>query len=395
MSSNGVLSGDLRFICLADCFQILGGNNSTGTLTIESPYVSASGSISFVDGNPVNASSGTLRGLDAIYPLFGWVEGTFEFQEEIPKSEQVVTSSRMEIVLDALRMLDDGLIEKVGPVSVDRFSPAVGGGSVRGGRNSLAVIRGPLADYMYVIDEEGFHDGVKIVTEGGHGTWIWVILEGTVAMTRNTAKGTLNIAKLGEGSFIGTMGSFVQRDYVRNATLSAVGDIQLGVLDTQRLNKEYAGLSPDFKALILSLDNRLRKITDKTVELHENGQAAKGPTEGTDVILNQGGTGGGIFSISKGKAYVVRSGQQGDLPLFVLEEGDIFGDVPFLDAGHEPRCAKVLGSEDLELKRLDPVKLRQEYNQLSQTLRNLVDNTCTCVSVTTRMAFHMQDRTGA
>ena len=131
------------------------------------------------------------------------------------------------------------------------------------------------------------------------------------------------------------------------------------------------------------------------MELHENSQATKGPTEDMDVILNQGGTGGGIFSISKGTAYVVRSGQQGDLLLFALEEGDVFGDVPFLDAGHEPRCAKVLGSGDLELKKLDPVKLRQEYNQLSQTLRNLVDNTCTCVFVTTRMAFHLQDRKGA
>jgi CRP-like cAMP-binding protein len=394
MSSDAVLSGDLRFISLADCFQILGGNNSTGTLTIESPYVSTSGSIFFIDGNPVNASSGSLLGLDAIYPLFGWIEGTFEFREEIPQPKQVVTSSRMEIVLDALRMLDDGLIEKVGPVSVDS-AHAAGDGSSRGGRNAQPVIRGPLADYMYVIDEEGFRDGVKIVTEGGHGTWIWVILEGTVAMTRNTAKGTLNIAKLGEGSFIGTMTSFVQRDYARNSTVSAVGDIQLGVLDSERLNREYAALSPDFKALVLSLDKRLRKITDKTVELHENGQAANGPTQDTEVILNQDDTGGGVFFIKKGKAYVVRSAQKGDLPLFSLGVGDVFGDVPFLDAGHEPRCAKVVGSKDLELKKLDPVMLRQEYNQLSKTLRNLVDNTCTCVSVTTRMAFHLQDRTGA
>jgi CRP-like cAMP-binding protein len=395
MASNAVLSGDLRFISLADCFQILGGNNSTGTLTIESPYVSTAGSISFLDGNPVNAKSGNLHGLDAIYPLFGWVEGTFEFREEIPEPEQVVTSSRMEIVLDALRMLDDGLIEKVGPVSVDSIYPAASDGLDRGSQGAQAVIRGPLADYMYVIDEEGFHDGVKIVTEGGHGTWIWVILEGTVAMTRNTAKGTLHITKLGEGSFIGTMTSFVQRDYVRNATVSALGDIQLGVLDTQRLNKEYVGLSPGFKALILSLDNRLRKITDKAVELHENSLATNETPEDTEMIMDQGATGGGIFSITKGKAYVVRSGQQGDLPLFTLEEGDVFGDVPFLDTGHEPRCAKVLGSEDLEFEKMDPVILRQEYNQLSQTLKNLVDNTCTCVSVTTRMAFHLQDRKGA
>jgi hypothetical protein len=391
MSGNAVLSGDLRFICLADCFQILGGNNSTGTLHITTPYVSTPGMVFFVDGNPVDASNGTLQGLDAVYPLFGWVEGAFEFFEETAHGKQVINNSRMEIVLDALRMLDDGLIQKVGSSSSGHAFDASSSGVEHGSGGRQPVIRGPLADYMYVIDEEDFHDGVSVVTEGGHGTWIWVILEGLVAMTRETKKGTMDIAKLGEGSFIGTLTSFLKRDYIRNATIRAVGDIQLGVLDTQRLHREYATLSTDFKALVLSLDNRLKKVTDKAVALYENGGHVNESVQDVKVVLNERNTNGGVFFIKKGKAYVVRQTQQGDLPLLSLEKGDVFGDVRFLNAGHETRCASVVGSQDLEVEKLDPVMLRQEYDRLSQTLRNLIDNTCTCLSVTTRMVFRLQD----
>ncbi|UCF58148.1 MAG: DUF4388 domain-containing protein, partial [Deltaproteobacteria bacterium] len=59
MPDKAVLAGTLSFIGLGDLFQILGGNNSTGVLRIKSQYVSNLGIIYFVNGNPVNASSGS------------------------------------------------------------------------------------------------------------------------------------------------------------------------------------------------------------------------------------------------------------------------------------------------------------------------------------------------
>ncbi|MBW2108583.1 MAG: DUF4388 domain-containing protein, partial [Deltaproteobacteria bacterium] len=288
MPDNAVLSGDLRFISLADCFQILGGNNSTGTLRITCPYVSTPGLIYIVDGTPINAQCGSLHGLDAVYPLFGWSEGTFEFYEEPVNAEPTIKSGRMEIVLDALRMLDDGLIERVGPTSSGEWPGATKTGSIKGAGGVVPVIRGPLADYMYVIDEEEYHDGVKIVTEGGHGNWIWVILEGMVEMTRDTAKGTMHLARLAEGSFIGSLTSFLQRDYIRHATVRAVGDIQLGILDTQRLYKEHANLSAEFRDLVLSLDHRLCNTTDKAVELFESKGMETPSDPGAQTLIAQG-----------------------------------------------------------------------------------------------------------
>jgi CRP-like cAMP-binding protein len=386
MQDNAVFAGDLCFISLADCFQILGSNNSTGILKISSPYTAFLGTIHFVDGNPVNGHNGSLQGIDAIYSLFGWLDGSFEFFEDEVQVERAVHSGRMEIVLDALRMLDDGLVEKIGPetcrvVSVSQADPAG-----TGLRERLPLMKGPLVDYMHIIDEEGFRDGVTIVSEGGHGSWIWVILEGTVRVARQTEKGSMNIARLGEGCFIGALTSFLRRDYARNASVIAEGPVQLGVLDTQRLHREFALLSAEFRELIPGLDIRLNKVTDRAVEIFQGtNRIEESLPEGEKLIVKEGGFDKDLYFITSGTARVIKKNPKGYLPLLDLGEGDFFGDIQFLKMGHEPQHASVAGPDELVFKKVNSRSLQKEYQKLSGTLRNLIDNTCLCISITTRL----------
>ena len=117
MAEKAALSGKLNFVTLPDIFQILGGNNSTGSLYIRSEYAPAVGRIYFVNGNPINAIDGSQKGKEALYALFGWTEGKFEFHVEKVNVGRAFNCSRMEIVLDALKMIDDGEIRRVGPES--------------------------------------------------------------------------------------------------------------------------------------------------------------------------------------------------------------------------------------------------------------------------------------
>ena len=112
-----VLAGNLDFLSLGDILQLLGSNSSTGILRIRSKYAQEPGLIYFINGNPVNALAGSLTGLDAVNALFGWVDGEFEFSEENIRRKNVIKKSRMQIILDCLSMLDDGQIERLGPVS--------------------------------------------------------------------------------------------------------------------------------------------------------------------------------------------------------------------------------------------------------------------------------------
>jgi hypothetical protein len=238
MPEKTTLTGNLAFIALADVFQILGGNNSTGVLRIKSQYAPNPGLIYFVSGDPVNASTGSLHGTEAIYALFGWTEGSFEFDEQQISVGHVVKQGRMELVLEALRMLDDGVVKKVGPPSFDDSIVLETGKGKTSEKRDSKIVQGPALDYSHILEEEDYRDGERLIKEGGHGKWIWVILEGTVNISRETPSGPLTVNRLGQGSFIGTVTSLSFLEYARSASVLADGNVRLGLIDTERLSRE-------------------------------------------------------------------------------------------------------------------------------------------------------------
>jgi CRP-like cAMP-binding protein len=385
MSATIVLEGRLSFINLAEVFQIVGGNNGTGTLKLISQYAPNPGVIYFAKGNPINGTNGSLRGLDAVYSLFGWADGKFEFVQENVQVERVIRNSRMEIVLDALRMLDDGAIEKVGPAKLEAI-PQGKQGIVGGKKSSLPVIKGSMVDYLYIVEEEEYNDGRVIVKEGSHGKWIWVVLEGTATVARDTPQGPLTIARLGEGSYVGTFSSLFFQDAGRSATVTAEGDARLGLIDMQRLDGEFRTLSNDFKNALGSLDRRLRMVTDRAVEWFLKKPPMALP-KGCEVLIPAGSSNAGTYIIEEGEAYVVGQFEKKVLPLGTLKKDDLFGDIPFIDMGHEPRNAMVVAPKGIKVNKIDHREFEKSYNQLSGTFKSMIYCICTSIALTTRLAY--------
>ena len=387
MNGKSVLKGDLSFLTLPDILQILGENNKTGTLSITSTYAPKAGLIFFVNGKPVNAIAGKQSGLEAIYNLFGWTEGKFELHEEEVRVRHVIDKSIIQIIMDGLRMLDDGLIEIIGPPIDDKVSPLRSGKR----KGDFLVVKGPRVNYMYIVDEEHFSDGSEIFKEGAHGNWIWVILEGMVEISKNTKKGPLTIVQLGEGCFLGSFACLSHGLNRRSATVNARGDVSLGLLDSQRLSGDFACLSPDFKSILLSLDNRLRKISDRAVGLFMKKHQVDGFVEGENLTPVKGTLEENIFIIKKGEATAVKRTSHGDLPLMTIGKNDVFGYVPFMNIAPELPFTSLVASKDLEFDTLDRKPLKDEYDQISATLRNLIYNVSSHVSATTRFAINCQE----
>jgi CRP-like cAMP-binding protein len=385
MNGRAVLEGSLSFINLAELFQILGGNNSTGVLRVISQYAPNPGVIYFVKGNPINATNGSLRGLEAVYSLFGWTEGKFEFAQENVQVDRVIKNSRMEIVLDALRMLDDRAIKKLGPASLEGI-PQGKRGLAPGKKSNLPVIKGSMVDYLYIVQEEEYIDGRVVVREASHGKWIWVILEGTATVTKETPQGPLSVARLGEGSYIGAFSSLLFHDIARTATVTAEGDVRLGLLDTQRLAGEFRTLSNDFRNALLSLDRRRRMVTDRAVEWFLKKPLMALP-KGCEVLIPAGSSSAGVYAVEEGEAYVIGQSENTPLPLVVLKKDDIFGNIPLIDVGHEPRNAMIVAPKGTKANKLDPREFENTYNQLSGTFRSMIYCVSTSIALTTRLAY--------
>jgi hypothetical protein len=246
-------------------------------------------------------------------------------------------------------------------------------------------------DYSHILEEEEFIDGARITKEGGHGNWVWIILDGIVNISRETPNGPVTVARLGEGCFIGTISALAFKQYRRSATVTSSGDVWLGTINTEYLSREYGCLSPDFVGLLFSMDGRLIKVTDRVVELLQKEDKSKELIEGKKLMMKKGSVKEGAFTITDGESCVVGHSKKSSIPLFTLTEKDVFGHVPFIDMGHEPRFASVMASKNLHVNKLDIDSLNKEFDNLSETLKNMIHTTSTCIYTTTKMAYHLHE----
>lgn len=394
MASDIDFSGKLSFLNFGELLQLIGSSSATGTLRIFNAYAPEPGVILIEKGNPINASNGSLAGLEALFSLFGWTEGRFEFTREAVAGERVIKKGRMEIILDGLRLLDEGQIAKIEPPTppVADESRAAEPPAPKIGQPPL--IRGPLVDYAFVVDEESFYDGDEIVREGSHGDWIWVILEGAAEIIKTTPNGPIKLLRVGDGAFLGSVASFLMGDNMRSTTVVAAGNIQLGMLNSQLLASEVTNLSTEFKNLIKSLNNRLRCVTSIAAQAHVRDASFMESLLNKKMAIKEGQNEERLFSIREGEVVVARNTPAGYLPLALLDKGDFFGHIPFLTIGHEPYEAAVFSSADLKLASVDSKKIESEHRKLSATLRNIIEHLAACISATTLVTINSVRKSG-
>ena len=381
MSGDVSFAGKLSFLNLGELLQLLGTTGSSGIVTIHHPHAAQPGTIYIDKGNPIEASDGSKSGLEGLFALFGWLDGQFEFVQEDVTCQKSITMSRMEIILDGLRLLDEGEVEIIGPG--DGGAKPTDTAAMSG---SLPLIKGPLVDYSYVVDEESFYDGDDIVQEGNHGNWIWVILEGIAEISRETPGGDLPILRIGDGAFLGSVASLLQADNVRSATVKAAGNVQLGMLDSQTMTGELAATSQEYRDFVRALDERLKLVTGMAMDIRTDKNKVSELIKGKKPLIKQGQAEERLFKVTAGNAIVARETDSGIVPLIQLSKGDFFGKVPFLDMGNEPAAASVFASPNLKLAALDNNELQREHEKLSSTLQNILAHLATCISVTTLIA---------
>lgn len=388
MKSSYALAGMLDFLNIGELFQLLGANNSTGTLRIISRYSEDPGIIYFQSGNPINATAGSLIGLDAVYALFGWSDGEFEFVREPVDQKITIKKNRMEITLEGMKMLDEGLIDRMGSAAMAKKINY----KSQGDSSALPVLKGPLVDYMYVADEEDYAAGETIAKQGRHGNWIWVVLDGVLEIRKETPSGQVSIIRIGIGSFIGSIAAFLIQGNVRSSTVVAITDVQLGVLDSQRLSRENALFSDNFNKIIKSLDKRYKQCANLSADIYQKKRKSDDFLIGKEPIIREGENKEGLFLIEQGNAFVARKTERGYIPIARIEEGDFIGQMPFLQVGHEPYSAAVFASEDFQLKQLSKEEIQKEYEGLSTTMKNLIENTAASISVLTKTASDLYSK---
>ena len=393
--AQNTLTGKLQFLALGDIIQLIGSNGRSGVLKLFSDYAPESGVIYFDKGNIINASSPSKKGKKAVFALFGWMEGRFDFFPETVEIKQVIKENRMSLILDGLRMVDDGSTERLPPLDQNTGSADIDDGAV-----TFPLITGPPVDYIYILAEDSFPPEQEVVREDTHGNWLWVVLEGRVEVIKSTPKGSIRLYEIGEDGIIGSIDAFSFKNQSRNTSVLSLTEVQLGVLDVQRLTQEYNGISETLNSIIESLDKRLRDVTEQVVSVYLDTNPAKTVLQGTKSYLKQGeNTNRGIFIIKEGTAYIIRETPVKPILLAQLEPGDVIGDlsVMFPIWDQEPAGASVYVSEDFKAEAIDIEAVCKDYKKMTSSLQSVAESLASGISAVTQIAcaYQLQHQAGA
>ncbi len=158
--------------------------------------------------------------------------------------------------------------------------------------------------------------------------------------------------------------------------------LRLCLLDVEPFYREYAALSREFRKVLVSLDGRLRRLNERAMDIYfkKDNRIQGFPGAGRENMFKPDDE---LYSIVEGNAGIVSRGPAGELPILALNQNDVFGNIPFMDIGHEPESAFVLKSGNIRLERMNIGKIEQEYEGLSSTFKNLVFNLGSCITMTT------------
>ena len=123
--------------------------------------------------------------------------------------------------------------------------------------------------YSYILQEETYPDKAIIVKEGAPGDWVYLILEGRASVKKKTPNGQLKVASLKEGTVFGELIFLQIAKGPRTASIVADGSVTVGLLDMERLYKEFRSISPLLKVLISTIAERLQDATDHLVSISQ------------------------------------------------------------------------------------------------------------------------------
>jgi CRP-like cAMP-binding protein len=116
--------------------------------------------------------------------------------------------------------------------------------------------------YENIVSEEDYRDGQIIFKEGSSGKWVYVVLSGSVEISKAMEGKKSILGVLGPGQTFGELALI--GNIKRTATVRAIGETTVGIIDRDFLDNQFNKLSSNFRTILLSIVNRYSKVMDRT-----------------------------------------------------------------------------------------------------------------------------------
>lgn len=107
-----------------------------------------------------------------------------------------------------------------------------------------------------------FTRGEVIIAEGSVGTNVYIVRSGRVEVFKNSTGGAVQLATLGTNEVFGEMSQIDERFSRRTASVRALEDSEIIILDREGFDSYLKGASAGISNLIKRLSSRLRETND-------------------------------------------------------------------------------------------------------------------------------------
>ncbi len=192
------MTGTLGLFSLVDLFQLLSTSQRSGRLGVDHPAGLAR--VYFDKGQVVHAEFGDLKGQDAVFALFNDERGSFEFRVGLPAPEVSIRSGTENLVLEAIRRIDEARRDGAPSVARDAV-PALSGGQERADALSLNELERTVLSHV-----NGQRNVTRIALDAGldpDETLVAVermVRLGVLKMRSRRARTARLVTKLSDGS---------------------------------------------------------------------------------------------------------------------------------------------------------------------------------------------------
>ena len=115
-----------------------------------------------------------------------------------------------------------------------------------------------------LVSEETYTDGQIIFRDDSSGDWVYIILSGSVEISKTIGGKKFVLEILKEGDIFGELG-FIG-GIKRTATAMAVGETTVGIIDRDSLDREFNKLSSDFRSILVSVVRRFKTMINRVIE---------------------------------------------------------------------------------------------------------------------------------
>jgi uncharacterized protein (TIGR02266 family) len=118
--------------------------------------------------------------------------------------------------------------------------------------------------------KETYQGGQVIFEEGSTGNSIYVILSGSVEISKMVRGKKFTVELLRQGETFGEL--IYLGDMKRDVTATAIGETILGLIDRDLIDQEFNRLSSDFRSIHSALLGRFKKLINTAFELSARGE---------------------------------------------------------------------------------------------------------------------------